>query len=271
MGLGNRGLVSLALLLALLLGACATAPISGRRQLRLVSDTELSSLSAQEYDKFLKENKLSDDAMATAMVKRVGARISRAAVQYFEEKGQAGYLDGYDWRFELIKDDTINAWCMPGGRVVFYTGILPVTKDEAGLAVVMAHEISHAVAAHGNERMSQSMLVNLGATALSKALTDKPELTQQLFLGAFGAGANLGVLLPFSREHEYEADYLGLIFMARAGYNPQAAIEFWGRMSALGGSKTPAYLGTHPSNEDRIKKLESRMPEAMEAYKKTGK
>ena len=175
-------------------------------------------------------------------------------------------MKDFKWEFNLVEDNTVNAWCMPGGKVVFYTGILPITKDEKGIAVVMGHEIAHAIARHGNERMSQGLALQGGGIALSLALSDKPELTQNLFQQAYGLGGQLG-MLKYSRSHDSEADKMGLVFMAMAGYDPREAVEFWKRMAAQGGQKPPEFLSTHPSDDTRIKDLEDFMPEALKYYK----
>lgn len=255
-------------LLGVILWSCSSVPITGRKQLNLVSDSEMQSMSYQQYDQFLKESKLSTDREKTAMVKRVGARIQGAVEQYMRANNMAGQLEGYAWEFNLVENDELNAWCMPGGKVVFYTGILPVCKDEAGIAVVMGHEVAHAVAKHGSERMSQSMLAQGLGSALSVALADKPAETQNLWMTVFGVGAQYGALMPFSRQQESEADHLGLVFMAMAGYDPHAAVPFWERMaSAGGGGKPPEILSTHPSDQTRIANLNKLMPEAMKYYK----
>jgi predicted Zn-dependent protease len=204
--------------------SCSTVPVTGRRQLNLVPQSQMLSMSFQEYGTFLQQNKVSTNQEQTALVKRVGGRIQGAVERYFAEKGISDQLSGYKWEFNLIESNEVNAWCMPGGKVVVYTGILPVTKDEDGLAVVLGHEIAHAVAQHGNERMSQGLLAQLGGMALNEALANKPEQTRQLWMTAFGAGVQVGALLPFSRTQESEADHLGLIFMAMAGYDPQTAV-----------------------------------------------
>lgn len=247
--------------------ACATVPITGRKQLNLVSDAEMMAMSFSQYNQFLNENKLSANKDKTAMVKRVGERIAKAVEQYMADNGYASHISGFEWEFNLVEDDTPNAWCMPGGKVVFYTGILPYTQNEEGLAVVMGHEIAHAVAKHGNERMSQQMGLQLGGTALAVALDEKPEKTKQIYMAAFGLGSQYGIMLPFSRTHETEADRMGLIFMAMAGYNPNAAVPFWERMAAMGGQKPPEWMSTHPADETRIKDLKEYMPEAMKYYK----
>jgi len=259
--------VSLMLMVALLVG-CATVPLTGRKQLNLVSDTEMMAMSFSQYDQFLNENKLSSNKQQTEMVKRCGKRIAAAVEQYMRDNGYSDHIKGFQWEFNLIEDQTPNAWCMPGGKVVFYTGILPYTKTEEGLAVVMGHEIAHAVAKHGNERMSHQMGVQMGGTALSVAIDQKPEETKALYMAAFGVGSQVGFMLPYSRTHESEADKMGLIFMAMAGYNPQAAVPFWERMAAGGGQKPPEFLSTHPAEATRISNLKAYMPEALKFYKK---
>lgn len=254
--------------LALVLAACSTVPLTGRRQLDLVPSSTMLSMSFQQYGQFLQENRVSSNAQQTEMVKRVGRSIQGAVEKYMADNNWRHQLEGYQWEFNLVESKEVNAWCMPGGKVVVYTGILPVAKDEDGLAVVMGHEIAHAVAKHGNERMSQGMLTELGGVALAVALRDKPQQTQQLFMNAFGAGAQVGVLLPFSRVHESEADHLGLIFMAMAGYDPHGAVTFWERMAQQGGAKPPEFLSTHPSDQTRINKIKAELPEALKYYQR---
>jgi predicted Zn-dependent protease len=235
----------------------------------LVPDALVMSTSFQQYDQFLAENKLSADAAATRQVKQVGARIQEAVTRYFTERNQLSVLKNYAWDFNLVEDPAANAWCMPGGKVVINTGILPLTKDEAGLAVVMGHEIAHAVAKHGNERLSQQLLVGLGGMALDEALAKKSEQTRQIWGLAYGVGTQAGYLLPYSRTHETEADRLGLIFMAMAGYDPNAAIPFWERMAAQsGGASVPEFLSTHPSDQTRIANIRGFLPEAMGHYRR---
>ncbi|MBI5472342.1 MAG: M48 family metallopeptidase [Ignavibacteriae bacterium] len=260
--------VTVVVIASFFLSTCSTNPVTGRKQLTLIPSGEMLGMSYSQYDQFLKENKLSTDQQATQMVKRVGSRIQKSVETYAAEKGWAKQLEGYKWEFNLVEDKQVNAWCMPGGKVVVYTGILPVTKDETGLAVVMGHEIAHAVAEHGNERMSQGLLANLGGMALQEAVKNKPEQTQSLWMAAFGLGAQFGVLLPFSRSQESEADQMGLIFMAMAGYDPSQSVTFWERMGASGGAAPPEFMSTHPSHETRIADLKKQLPEAMKYYKK---
>lgn len=257
-----------AISILLVLTACSTVPLTGRRQLDLVPGSTMLTMSFQQYGQFLKENRVSGNVQQTEMVKRVGRKIQGAVEKYMVDNNFRHQLDGYQWEFNLVESKEVNAWCMPGGKVVVYTGILPVAKDENGLAVVMGHEIAHAVAKHGNERMSQGMLTELGGVALAVALRDKPQQTQQVFMSAFGVGAQVGVLLPFSRTHESEADHLGLIFMAMAGYDPHGAVTFWERMAQQGGGKPPEFLSTHPSDQTRINKIKTELPEALRYYQK---
>jgi len=258
---------SIVLAVVLVFNACDTVPISGRKQLRLISEREMIGMSFQAYDEFLDTSKvLPDTHKDVIVVRRVGNRIKDAVVKYLADNGQSKRIEGFEWEFNVVNDNTVNAWCMPGGKVVVYTGILPVTKDEKSLAVVMGHEIAHAVARHGNERMSQGLAVQLGGLALSVALSEQRAETQNLFLQSYGMGSTLGIL-AYSRNHESEADKLGLVFMAMAGYDPQSSIGFWQRMSELGGQAPPQLLSTHPSDETRIADLQAFMPEAMKYYK----
>lgn len=258
-------LISIAALIVL--AACSTVPITGRSQINLIPGTSMISMSLQQYDQFLKEHKVSSNQEQTRMVKRVGARIQGAVERYFASSGLSSHLSDYKWEFNLVEDKQINAWCMPGGKVVVYTGILPVAKGEAGLAVVMGHEIAHAIAEHGNERMSQGLLAQMGGLALSTALSTRTAETQKLWMSAYGMGAQYGALLPFSRLQESEADQLGLTFMAMAGYDPREAISFWERMAAQKGGQAPAeFLSTHPSDATRIENIKRLVPEAMRQY-----
>jgi predicted Zn-dependent protease len=222
----------------------------------------MMAMSFNQYDKFLSENDVVSGTTESRMVSRVGDRIANAVERYMQDHGMASRVEGYEWEFNLIGEDVPNAWCMPGGKVVFYTGILPYTEDEAGMAVVMGHEIAHAIARHGNERMSQQLMVQAGGAALSVYLDEKDTEHQELYLAAYGVGTTVGVALPYSRAHETEADKLGLIFMAMAGYDPAEAVEFWKRMSQSGGAKPPEFLSTHPSDETRIENLKKFLPEA---------
>lgn len=260
--------ILLVLMSVAMLWACAKVPITGRRQLSLVSNSEIIPMSFQQYEQVLKESKLSEDEEQVQMVKRVGAKIQKAVEDYMVMKNIPEYLDGFEWDFNLIDDDIVNAWCMPGGKVAFYTGIMAICEDETGVAVVMGHEVAHAIANHGRERMSQGLLTNGFLGGVSVAMGSNPTMTQEILMQSIGAGTQLG-MLKFSRKHESEADEIGLIFMAMAGYNPNAAPEFWERMSeGSGGSQPPEFMSTHPSHETRISDLKALIPEAMKYYKK---
>jgi predicted Zn-dependent protease len=252
----------------LLLSGCSEVGITGRKQFNIVPDSTMHSMSFQSYSEFLSQHKLSTNAQQTQMVKRVGVRIQNAVEQYCKTNYIEDHLEGYKWEFNLVDDPNVNAWCMPGGKVVVYTGILPIAQGETGLAVVMGHEIAHAFAEHGAERMSHGLLVQIGDVALSTALEDRPELTKNLFMQSYGIGTTLGVL-KYSRTHENEADHLGMVFMAMAGYNPEEAIGFWQRMAEQKkGAKPLEFLSTHPADETRIQNLKNLLPDAMQYYKK---
>jgi len=229
-------------------------------------------MSFQQYGEILKKSKLSEDPEKVELVKKVGEKIARAAEEFMRESGMESAIKNYKWEFNLIDDDkVINAWCMPGGKVAIYTGILPITQDENGLAVVIGHEVAHAIAQHGNERMSQSLLAQLGGVGLSITLSREPAITQQIFMTVYGVGAQVGVLLPYSRLHEREADQIGLLLMAKAGYDPRQAIPFWQRMNEAGkGKRPPEFLSTHPAPETRIREIQSFIPKAMKHYKAEG-
>ena len=257
--------------LILIFQSCTKVPITGRRQTNLLPENDLMAMALTSYNQVLSESKLVTTGTNAQSVKSVGERISMAVTTYMNANGYSKRIANYNWQFTVIDDPTINAWCMPGGKVAFYTGILPVCQDETGIAVVMCHEIAHAIARHGNERMSQGLLLQLGGVALDVATTSKPEETRQLFQLAYGVGATVGVMLAYSRKHESEADRMGLVFMAMAGYDPNEAPLFWERMSKLGGAKPPLLLSTHPSDEKRIANLKKYMPEALKYYKSVRK
>ncbi len=253
----------------LLFVGCTRVPITGRRQVELLPESELMSLSLTQYNDFLKKNQEIPDTDPNAqLVIKVGNRIKDAVTQFMNQnKKYRKRIEGYKWEFHLVKNDkTVNAWCMPGGKVVVYSGLLPVTENETALAVVLGHEISHAIARHGNERMSQGLLVQLGGVALSVALSTQSASTQNLFNQSYGATSELGIL-AYSRKHESEADKLGLVFMAMAGYDPHEAIAFWERMEkASHGQAPPQLLSTHPSDAKRIEDIKAFMPKAMKYY-----
>ncbi|MDQ3109926.1 MAG: M48 family metallopeptidase [Bacteroidota bacterium] len=257
-------------LLILTFNSCTKVPITNRRQFNLLPESELMSMSLTEYNKFLATHTLMPASdTSTVMVKRIGANISNAIVKYLGQHKQSKRVAGYRWAFNLVQDKTVNAWCMPGGKVVVYTGLLPVTRDEKGLAVVMGHEIAHAIARHGNERMSQQLAIQLGGIGLSIAISQKAEATQQIFMQSYGISTTLGAL-AYSRKHESEADKLGLCFMAMAGYDPTAAVSFWERMSKEGGGQGFVLLSTHPSDTKRIADIKAYLPTAMKYYNKPG-
>ena len=268
----SKNIISIILIISSILISCSTVPVTGRRQLSLVSDPAMLSMSFQQYNEFMKSNEKSTNWKQTQMVKTVGTNIQKAVEQFFAENSMSHELDGYAWEFNLIESEEINAWCMPGGKVVVYTGILPVAGNEAGLAVIMGHEIAHAVAEHGSERMSQGLAYQMGGALLSTALSQHPAQTRQLWMTAYGVGGQYGVLLPYSRLHESEADHLGLIFMAMAGYDPRAAIDFWGGMAEKkDGQAPPEFMSTHPADATRIQNIRDLMPKAMPYYEKAKK
>lgn len=248
--------------------SCKRVAVTGRSQLSLVPESQMISMSSEQYAQVIQKGPLSTNVTQAAMIKRVGNTIKTAVEKYMAEQGRSKELEGYNWEFNLIQNDsTVNAWCMPGGKVAFYTGILPVCIDENGIAVVMGHEVAHAIAHHGNERMSQGIVEQAGGQVASVMLANKSPLTQQLFQTAYGAGAQYGVILPFSRKHESEADKMGLVFMAMAGYDPHQAIEFWKRMTtAMAGQAPPEFMSTHPSDARRVADLEAFLPEALKYY-----
>ena len=225
-------------------------------------------MSLTSYSSFLKENKLSTDVVNKQRIKNVGARISKAVEQYLAANGLQNQIANFEWEFNLVASNEPNAWCMPGGKVVFYEGILPYCQNDAGIAVVMGHEIAHAVAHHSNERMSQQALIQYGQAAATEILGhDQSDARKAILAAAIGMGTNVGITLPFSRKHEYEADHLGLIFMAMAGYDPNEAVAFWTRMANASTGKQPEFLSTHPADTKRIAKLKEAIPEALK-YKK---
>ena len=267
LGNSRRGFLLAALAGMLLAGGCATVPITGRRTFSIVPASQLAALSADQYREVLKKSKLSKDKKQKALVRRVGERLAAVVEEY--ERG-IGLQPKYDWEFNVIKDDKqANAWAMPGGKTAIYTGILPLTRDETGLAVVMGHEIAHVVAGHGRERFSQGLVAQFGMSALSRALATQPQKTKQLLMSAVGLGSQVGILLPFSRLQESEADEMGLIFVAMAGYDPRQAIPFWQRMAKGGGPKPPELLSSHPTDKTRIESIQTEyLPQALKYYKR---
>jgi len=255
--------------LSLFIVACTTNAITGRSQLSLVSEATLQQEAVTQYRSFLSQNKVisSTSNKDAEMVKRVGTRIANAITRYYKDKGLSNELQGYNWEFNLVENPEVNAWCMPGGKVVVYTGLLNVTQNEAALGIVLGHEITHAVAHHGQERISQA-LVAQGVGVVGDVFTQGNPNANNIFNSIYAPSAQIGVLLPNSRNQEYEADHYGLIFAAMAGYNPREAIPFWQRMAKLNsGSSTPEILSSHPVDSKRIKKIESYMPEALKYYR----
>lgn len=255
-------------IITLLYNSCGSVPITGRKQLSLVSNQEVLSLSLQQYGEFIKAAPISTDNANTALVQRVGRNIANAVETYLRNNGYEDQVKEYAWEFNLVRSSDVNAFCMPGGKIVVYEGILPYTQNETGLAVVLGHEVAHAVAKHANERMSNQIATQYGTAAVGAALGGSSAAVQQAAAVAIGLGAQYGILLPYSRKQELEADKLGLIFMAMAGYDPSNAAAFWQRMSQQG-SSTPEFMSTHPSDNTRIKQIQKDLPEALKYYKGT--
>lgn len=258
--------ITLLILFPLLFQACSTVPLTGRKQFVAIPSSQMLALSADSYTQVLESSRLSTNQYYVNTVREVGKKLTTAVEAYLKMNKLESTLEGYDWQYNVIVSEELNAWCMPGGQIAFYEGIMPVCEDESGVAVVMGHEIAHAVAQHGNERMSQGLALQMGGIALSEALKEQKEETIELAMLAFGVGAQVGVQLPYSRTHETEADELGLYFMAMAGYDPRSAPEFWERMNANSGSRPPEFLSTHPDPANRIQHLKQIMPKAMEYY-----
>lgn len=253
------------------LAGCKTNPFTGEKNLNFVSNQQLFPMAFQQYDQFLAENNVVTGTSEANMVKNVGQKIVVAAERFLNANGHQGYLNDFQWEFNLVKDEAVNAWAMPGGKIVFYTGILPVALNETGVAAVMAHEVAHALADHGAQRMSAAQLQQLGAVAGSVAVSGRSQQTQQIFAQAYGLGSQLGVMLPFSRSHETEADRIGLTLMAIAGYEPAEAANLWRRMAAQsGGAGPPEFLSTHPASSTRIANITQWAPEAKAEARKYG-
>ena len=261
----------IAVFAVLVMVGCKTNPFTGEKNLNFVSNDQIFPAAFAQYDQFLSENKVVTGTSEANMVKNVGQKIVTASERYLNANGYQGYLKDFAWEFNLVDDKAVNAWAMPGGKVVAYTGILPIAKDETGLAVVMAHEVAHALADHGAQRMSAAQLQQLGAVAGSVAVSGRSQQTQQIFAQAYGLGSQFGVMLPFSRSHETEADRIGLTLMAIAGYNPDEAADLWRRMAAnSGGQAPPEFMSTHPSSTTRINNLTNWAPQARAEAAKYG-
>jgi predicted Zn-dependent protease len=255
---------------ALFISACTTNAVTGRKQLSLIPESALQQEAVSQYQSFLQQNRVVSESNSrdAEMVRRVGTRLANAITQYYTSKGLGKELEGYRWEFNLIDNKEVNAWCMPGGKVVVYTGLLPVAQNEAALAIVLGHEITHAVAHHGQERISQAMLAQ-GIGQLGAGVFSSNPQASNIFNAVFVPGAQVGVLLPNSRNQEYEADHYGLLFAAMAGYNPREAIPFWTRMAQLSqnANKPPEFLSDHPVDAKRIEKIKSYMNEALSYYR----
>ncbi len=255
----------------LLIMACATNPFTGKSTLALVGNSEIFPSAFQQYNQFLSESKVVTGTADAKKIETIGTKIKVAAEKWLGANGHSSYLDGYQWEYKLVESKDVNAWCMPGGKIVFYTGILPICKTDAGIACVMGHEVSHALANHGQQRMSAGLLQQLGGAGVAMATGGKSAETQQMAMTAYGAATQLGGMLPFSRNHETEADQIGLLLMAIAGYNPEESIAFWERMSAAsGGNKPPEFMSTHPADATRIANLRALIPQVKAEAAKFG-
>lgn len=258
-------------LLLVLVISCAKNPFTGKSTMALVPNSQIFPMAFQQYDQFLSENKVVTGTAEAKKIETIGMKIKTAAERYLTANGHADYLKGYEWEYHLVESKELNAWCMPGGKIVFYTGILPVCKDDAGIAAVMGHEVAHALANHGQQRMSAGLLQQVGAVGAQVAVGNKDPQTQALVMQAYGVGTTVGGMLPFSRSHESEADMIGLTLMAIAGYNPENAVALWERMSAQSnGQAPPEFLSTHPSNQTRIAELTKLVPQAKAEAAKFG-
>ncbi|GAB6869730.1 M48 family metallopeptidase [Bacteroides rodentium] len=251
----------------LMLAGCGSVPVTGRKQVLLVSDQEVLTSSLTQYKDYMKSAPKSNSAAQSAMVTRVGKRIAAATEQYLKQNGLADEVKNFSWEFNLVKDNQVNAFCMPGGKIVVYEGLMKLVSSDDELAVVIGHEVAHAVAKHSNERMSQQILAQYGAQILNQSLSQKSAAMQTIANQVYGVGAQYGVMLPFSRKHETEADYMGLIFMRMAGYNPDVAIKFWQKMSAGSSAKVPELMSTHPSDTRRISDIQKALPEIKAKYR----
>jgi predicted Zn-dependent protease len=248
------------LLMIVSVNSCSTVPITERKRVNIVDDEDILPASFAQYDEFLKENKLSADAARANEIKTVGRNIANAVDRFMRANGMTEEADNYQWEFNLVEDEQMNAWCLPGGKVVFYTGILPVCQNTDGIAAVMGHEVAHAFAKHGQERMTSSYGQQLGGMAVAIGTSGQSSDTQYLWNSIYGISSQVG-MLAYSRTHETEADKLGMVFMTMAGYDPEEAIRLWQRMKEQSeGSAPPEFLSTHPSNDTRIENLKKYLP-----------
>ncbi|MCL9770451.1 M48 family metallopeptidase [Flavobacterium sp. HXWNR69] len=261
----------IAFVILILVVSCSKNPFTGKSTMALVPNSQIFPSAFQQYNQFLSENKVIKGTADAKRIETIGSKIKTASERWLAANGHVGYLDDYAWEYKLVDSKEVNAWCMPGGKIVFYTGILPICKDDAGIAAVMGHEVAHALANHGQQRMSAGLLQQLGAVGTQVAVGNKDPETQALIMQAYGIGTQVGGMLPFSRAHESEADMIGLTLMAIAGYDPGQAVKLWERMSAnSGGQAPPELLSTHPSNETRIKELTALVPQAKAEAAKFG-
>jgi len=259
------------LLLLITVLSCAKNPFTGKRTMAFIPNSQIFPSAFQQYNQFLSENKVVKGTADAKRIETIGSKIKTAAERWLTANNHADYLEGYAWEYKLVESKELNAWCMPGGKIVFYTGILPILKDDAGIAAVMGHEVAHALANHGQQRMSAGLLQQLGAVGAQVAVGSQDAETQNLIMQAYGVGSQVGGMLPFSRSHESEADEIGLTLMAIAGYDPINAVKVWERMSALSnGQAPPEILSTHPSNQTRIKELTALIPRAKAEAAKFG-
>lgn len=259
--------ITIILAAALVMGSCATVPVTGRKQVLLVNDSEVLSASLTEYQSYMKTATRSTNAQWTAQVERVGRNIANATEAYLRQTGQSGEIRNFAWEFNLVKNNELNAFCMPGGKIVVYEGLMKLVSSDDELAVVLGHEVAHAVAKHSNERMSQQVLSQYGANVLGSVLSNKSAAIQNVAGKVYGLGTQYGVTLPFSRKHESEADYIGLIFMRLAGYDPNVALTFWQKMASMSQGSTPELMSTHPSDSKRISQIKKELPGVMSKYK----
>jgi predicted Zn-dependent protease len=256
---------------AMIIMACATNPFTGKKTMALVGNSQIFPSAFQQYNQFLSDNKVVTGTADAKKIETIGTKIKVAAEKWLSANGHSNYLYGYQWEYKLVESKDVNAWCMPGGKIVFYTGILPICKTDAGIACVMGHEVSHALANHGQQRMSAGLLQQLGGAGVAMAAGGKSEETQQIAMTAYGAVTQFGGMLPFSRAHETEADQIGLLLMAIAGYNPDESVTFWERMSsASGGNKPPEFMSTHPADATRIANLRALIPQVKAEAAKFG-
>jgi predicted Zn-dependent protease len=261
-----KKIIAMLAVAAMLLTSCGSVPITGRKQLNLVSDQEVLAASLQQYAAFMQTAPISTNKIQSAKVTRVGQRIAAATEAYLRYAGLESELQNFAWEFNLVKSDDVNAWCMPGGKIVVYEGIMNLASSDDELAVVIGHEVAHAVAKHSNERMSQQVLAQYGANAIGILTSGKSAATQQIAQQVYGLGAQYGVMQPFSRKHESEADKMGLVLMTIAGYNPDVAVTFWQKMSATSSQEPPEFMSSHPSHATRINDIIKWLPEVKKQY-----